>query len=168
MIKKINHQNDLIYFKKIYNKWVALIGKERWRFYQRQIDHNSHHDRNILRTKDGNRKATKGFPGCYGYHETCWWKSEWWWWSPPGTHAQTLLLELTGLDTSVFIPVMIGQKSMTSFKLVSGYFTVQITSLVFCCAGLVMPTGQTFAICGIWLYLKDLVVVQFVMLLFEV
>ena len=50
----------------LYNKWVALIGKKHWRFYQRQIDHNSHHDRNILRTKGGKRKTTKGVAGCYG------------------------------------------------------------------------------------------------------
>ena len=59
--------------KTLYNKWVALIGMKRWRFYQRQIDHNSHHDRNILRTKGGKRKTTKGVPVCYGYHETCAW-----------------------------------------------------------------------------------------------
>ena len=47
------------------------------RFYQRRIDHNSHHDRNVLRTKGGRRKTTKSICGCHGYHETCWWNSGW-------------------------------------------------------------------------------------------
>ena len=51
--------------------------KKCWRFYQRQIDHNSHHNRNILRINSGKRKTTKGVPGCYGYHETCLWNSGW-------------------------------------------------------------------------------------------
>ena len=42
-----------------------------------RIDHNSHHDQNILCTKDGKCKTTKGVPGCFGYHETYWWNSEW-------------------------------------------------------------------------------------------
>ena len=42
-----------------------------------RIDHNSYRDWNILRTKGGKRKTTKGVPGCYGYHETCWWNSGW-------------------------------------------------------------------------------------------
>ena len=45
--------------------------KKRWRLYQRRIDHNSHHDGNILRTKSGKRKATKGISGCDEYHENC-------------------------------------------------------------------------------------------------
>ena len=63
--------------EKIYSKWVALIGKKHWRFYQGRIDQNNHHDRNILRTKGGKRKTTKGISGCHGYHETCWWNSGW-------------------------------------------------------------------------------------------
>ena len=35
------------------------------------------HDRNIVRTKDGKRKTTKGVPRCHGYYETCWWNSRW-------------------------------------------------------------------------------------------
>ena len=66
------------------------------------------------------------------------------------------------------IPVMASQRLMTSVKLMIGYFRLHIMSYVFCCAGLVMPTGQMFAFCGIWLYLRYLVVVQFVMLLDEV
>ena len=63
--------------KTLYNEWVALIGKKLRRFYQRRIDQNSHHDRNILRTKDGKRKTTKGVPGCHWYHETCRWNNRW-------------------------------------------------------------------------------------------
>ena len=63
--------------KTLCNKWVAWIGKKSWRFYQRRIDHNSHYDRNILRTKGGKRKTTKDVSGCHGYHETCRWNS-WW------------------------------------------------------------------------------------------
>ena len=77
MKNRIKHLNDVICFTKIYNKWVVLIGKKRWRFCQRRIDHNSHHNRNILRTKGGKCKTTKGVPGCYGYHEICWWNSGW-------------------------------------------------------------------------------------------
>ena len=51
--------------------------KKHWRFYQGWIDHSSHHERNILRTKDGKCKTTKGIPGCHGYHEMCWWNSGW-------------------------------------------------------------------------------------------
>ena len=51
--------------------------KKRWRLYQGRIDHNSHHNRNILRTKSGKRKTSKGVPGCHGYHETSWWNSGW-------------------------------------------------------------------------------------------
>ena len=51
--------------KTLNNQWVALIGKKHWRFYQRRIDHNSHHDRNTLCTKGGKHKATKGVPRCY-------------------------------------------------------------------------------------------------------
>ena len=47
--------------------------KKHWRFYQRRIDHH----RNILRTKGGKCKTTKGVPGCHGYHETCRWNSGW-------------------------------------------------------------------------------------------
>ena len=54
-----------------------MTGKKYLRLYQGQIDDNCHHDRNILRTTGGKRKTTKGIPGCYGYHETCWWNSGW-------------------------------------------------------------------------------------------
>ena len=46
-------------------------------FYQRRIDQNHHHGRNILHIKGDTRKTTKGVPRCYGYHETCWWNSRW-------------------------------------------------------------------------------------------
>ena len=52
--------------------------KKSRRFYKGRIDHSSHHDRNILRTKGGKSKTTKGVSsGCHGYHETCWWNSGW-------------------------------------------------------------------------------------------
>ena len=40
--------------------------KKNLRFYQRRIDHNHNHDRNILRAKGGKHKTTKGVPRCYG------------------------------------------------------------------------------------------------------
>ena len=51
--------------------------KKRRRLYQRWMDHDSHHEPNIARTKGDKRKTTKGVPGCHGYHETCWWNSGW-------------------------------------------------------------------------------------------
>ena len=51
--------------------------KKMLKILSRRTDHNSHHDQNILRTKGGKRKTTKSVPGCYRYHETCWWNSEW-------------------------------------------------------------------------------------------
>ena len=51
--------------------------KKNLRFHQSQIDHNRHHDRNILRTKGCKCKTTKDVHRCHGYHETCWWNSEW-------------------------------------------------------------------------------------------
>ena len=51
--------------------------KKRRRLYQRWMDHDSHHEPNIARTKGDKRKTTKGVPGCQGYHETCWWNSGW-------------------------------------------------------------------------------------------
>ena len=47
--------------------------EKRLRFYQRWIDHNSHNNRNILRTKSGKCKTTKGIHGHDGYHEASWW-----------------------------------------------------------------------------------------------
>ena len=50
---------------------------EKKSFYQGQINHNCYHYQNILRTKGGKRKTTKGVYGCHGYHETCWWNNGW-------------------------------------------------------------------------------------------
>ena len=51
--------------------------KKHLRFYQIRIDDNHHHDRNILHTKGGKPKTTKGAPRCHGYHKICWWSSGW-------------------------------------------------------------------------------------------
>ena len=47
------------------------------RLYQGLIDHNSHHNQNILRAKGDRQEATEGIPRCYGYHEACRWNSRW-------------------------------------------------------------------------------------------
>ena len=63
MKNRINHESD--------------VEKKHLRFCQRRIDHNSHHGRNILRTKGGKRKTTKDVSGCHGNHEFCLWNSGW-------------------------------------------------------------------------------------------
>ena len=64
-------------FKKYTINGYFWLEKKNWKFYHRQIDHNSHRDRNILHIKGGKRKTTKGVHECHGYCETCWWNSRW-------------------------------------------------------------------------------------------
>ena len=77
--------------------------------------------------------------------------------TPTHTHRNS-----SGCRGIACIPDMIQHGSMTLFRMVIGQFVLQITSFVFCCVGLVMPTGKTFAVLGIWLYLRYLAVVRFV------
>ena len=84
---------------------------------------------------------------------------------PTPTHTDR---NYSGCRGIACIPVMIQHGRMTSFKLVIGQFVLQITSSVFRCVGLVMPTGKTFAICGIWLCLRYLAVVRFVKWLVQI
>ena len=76
MKNKINHQNDIICFRKnLYNKWLVLIGKK-------NIEDSIKDGLIITATTTGifyvikaaNVKPPKA---CNGYHETCWWNSGW-------------------------------------------------------------------------------------------
>ena len=62
MKNRINHQNDIISIRNMYNKMSSFDWNK-----------NSHNHRNIFRTKGGKRKTTKGISGCHGYHETSRW-----------------------------------------------------------------------------------------------